>query len=159
MRKFFRQARNPRAKVNESSLRKTVGCLAMGLGLFGPVYALHRKMIHVDADYNGREVSLRVGEMLEIALPENRTTGFRWDLKSKAEPACILVKSTFEPAIAPPGRGGTHRWQFQAVHAGTGEIELEYRRPWEQDSPPGRIFSLSIHIQKKAGLPSSRPTE
>jgi inhibitor of cysteine peptidase len=116
-------------------------------------------MIQIDEQYNGREVSLAVGEMLEISLAENRTTGFRWDLKSKAEPVCILVKSTFEPAMGPPGRGGTHRWQFQAVRAGTAKIELEYRRPWEQNSPPGRTLKVNVQVQKQASLPNSRPSE
>ncbi|HMD99549.1 MAG TPA: protease inhibitor I42 family protein [Terriglobia bacterium] len=112
-------------------------------------------MIHINADSNGREVSAAVGETLEISLAENRTTGFRWELKSKAETACILVKDAAEPAKGPPGKGGTHRWQFQAVRPGTGEIELEYRRPWERDAPPQRTFQITVRVEQANSTPPS----
>jgi inhibitor of cysteine peptidase len=106
-----------------------------------------RKMLHVDQSYNAREVTLAVGQVLELALSENRTTGFRWDLKTKAEPACELVESTFSPPEGHPGNGGTHRWQFRAVQSGSGEIELEYRRPWEKDAAPAKVFKLGVRVR------------
>jgi len=114
-------------------------------------------MIQVDANSNGREVSVAVDETVQVSLAENRTTGFRWELKSKAEPVCMLVKDAFEPAKGPPGKGGTHRWQFQAVRPGTGEIELENRRPWERDAPTRRTFKLTVRVEKQASVPNSTP--
>jgi len=125
-----------------------VWCLVLGFSLWSPLYARHPKMIQVDRSYDGREVTIAVGEIVEISLAENPTTGFRWDLEVKPEPACTLVRSTFEPATGPPGKGGTHRWQFRAVRSGTGEIVLEYRRPWERNTPPGQTFKLSLRVQK-----------
>jgi len=145
--------------MNERSFYKTLGWIVAGFFLAGSACARHRKMIHIDAHSSGQQVSLRVGDTVEISLAENPTTGFRWDLQSKAEPACKLLKSSFEPAKVVPGRGGTHFWQFQAVQAGTGKIELEYRRPWEQDSPPSRVFTLSIHVLEEASPQNSKPSE
>jgi inhibitor of cysteine peptidase len=105
------------------------------------------KIMHVGQGDNGQEVTLVVGQVLELALSENRTTGFRWDLKTKAEPACELVESTFNPPGGPPGNGGIHRWQFRAVHPGNGEIELEYRRPWEKDAAPAKVYKLSVRVR------------
>jgi inhibitor of cysteine peptidase len=144
-----------RAKVNVSSIHRTIGCLFVGLGLWYPLYARNPKMIQVDRSYNEREVTLAIGEVVEISLAENRTTGFHWELRTKPEPACSLVKSWFEPGTGPPGKGGTHRWQFQAVRSGTGEIKLEYRRPWEQETPPGQTFKLSVHVRKESTTPDS----
>jgi inhibitor of cysteine peptidase len=110
-------------------------------------------MINVDEHSSGGKISLPVGDTLEISLAENPTTGFRWHLQSEAQPACKLVKSSFEPATGATGRGGIHRWQFQAVRAGIGKIRIEYRRPWEQDSPPGRTFILSVHVLEKNRSP------
>jgi inhibitor of cysteine peptidase len=143
------------ANMKASSIYTTIGCLFVGFGLWCPVYARRPKMIQVDRSYNERAVTLAVGELVEISLAENRTTGFRWDLKVKPEPACALVESTFEPATGPPGKGGTHRWQFQAVRSGTGEIELEYRRTWEHDTPPGQTFKLSIRVRKESSTRES----
>jgi inhibitor of cysteine peptidase len=136
-----------RAKVNVSRIYRTIGCLFVGLGLWCFLYARNPKMMQVDRSYNEREVTLAIGEGMEISLAENRTTGFHWELRVKPEPACSLVKSWFEPATGPPGKGGTHRWQFQAVRSGTGEIKLEYRRPWEQETPPGQTFKLSVRVR------------
>jgi len=147
-----------RAKVSVSSYSATVGCLLVGLGLWCPVPARHRKMVQVDKSYNEREVILAVGDVVEISLAENPSTGFRWELKDKPKPACSLVKSWFESAAGPPGKGGTRRWQFQAVHSGTGEISLEYRRPWEQGTPPGRTFHLTVQVRKEGQNPKA-PSE
>jgi inhibitor of cysteine peptidase len=112
-------------------------------------------MIQVDRRYNGREVVLAVGDAVVISLAENPTTGFRWDLVAKPEPACQLVKSTFEPAMGPLGKGGTHRWQYQAVRSGTAEIALEYRRPWERNTPPAQTFKLSLRVRKESNSQDS----
>ena len=105
------------------------------------------KMVQVDQSYNGHEVTLAVGQVMELSLHENPTTGFRWDLKTKAEPECELVASTFDPPPGErPGNGGIRRWQFRAVHPGSGEIELEYRRPWEKDAAPAKVYKLDVRV-------------
>jgi len=117
------------------------------------------KMIHVDQSYNGHEVTLAVGQVMELVLSENRTTGFRWDLKTKAEPVCELVKSTFDPPKGHPGNAGIHRWQFQAVHSGSANIELEYRRPWEKDAAPAKIYKLGVRVRDQLNGGSTAPFE
>jgi predicted secreted protein len=104
------------------------------------------KMMHVGQSDNGREVTLAMGQILELSLAENPTTGFHWDLKSKAGPACELVDSTFVPPEGGRlGAGGIHRWQFRAVHSGSGEVELEYRRSAE-DAAPAKVYKLGVRV-------------
>ena len=129
-----------------------------GFCLAGSAFSRNGKMINVDEHSSGGEVSLAAGDTLQISLTENPTTGFRWHLQSEAQPTIKLVKSSFEPGTSATGRGGIHRWQFQAVRAGTGKIKLEYRRPWEQDSPPGRTFILSVHVLEKNRPKNSKPS-
>ena len=133
--------------MKASGIYGTVLCLGFAFSLWSPLYARHPKMIQVDRSDNGREVTIAVGEIVEISLAENPTTGFRWDLEVKPDPACTLVRSAFEPATGPPGKGGTRRWRFRAVRSGTGEVVLEYRRPWERDAPPRRTFKLSLRVR------------
>ena len=71
-------------------------------------------MSHVDENSNGAIVELTVGEVLEIQLAENRTTGFRWHVQTDGTPVCQPVDDRFESPSGPPGRGGTHTWQFRA---------------------------------------------
>jgi inhibitor of cysteine peptidase len=124
-----------------------IGGLLVVFALWCPAYAQHKKMIEVDGSYDGREVTLGVGDTMVLSLDENPTTGFRWDFAAKPEPAFTLVKSTFEPATSSPGKGGIHRWRFQAVHSGSGKIELEYRRRWEKGTPPSRTFKMSVRVE------------
>ena len=119
--------------------------LALGVSCFGR--APHTKMVAIDGSYDGREVVLNAGDELDLSLPENPTTGFRWDFAAKAEPVCSIVKSEFKPSEGPPGSGGTHRWLLKAERSGSGKIELEYRRPWEKDKPAARTFHLTIRVR------------
>jgi inhibitor of cysteine peptidase len=89
------------------------------------------------------EVQIPLGEIFEICLNENPTTGFRWNLESRGEPACTLVKDYFSPSGNVPGSGGTHHWNFKAVAPGTSSIHLTSARPWHK-GPPARTFRLGI---------------
>ena len=92
------------------------------------------------------EVQIHVGEVFEIALPENPTTGFRWNVEASGEPFCSLLDDHFEPAPQNlPGQGGYHYWHFKAVQVGSENIALVYRRSWEQTVTPARRFTLRVH--------------
>jgi len=103
--------------------------------------------IRINESHNGQEVGLTVGEVLEITLFENQTTGFQWALKTRPESSCTPIIDESEGMATPPGKGGSHRWCFRAVRAGTEAIELEYRRPWEKSSQPGRTFKLNVRVR------------
>ncbi len=103
-------------------------------------------MRQVDENHNGQEIRLSPGEILEICLGENRTTGFRWVMESGGVPACILAEDRYEPSALTPGAGGVRRWQFRAAQTGEGRIEMCYRRPWETRGAAGRIFALRIVV-------------
>ncbi len=105
-------------------------------------------MLQLTEGANGREVTLAMGEMAELTLAENPTTGYQWELKAKAETVCKLVKDEFEPSGGPTGSGGIHRWRFKAVKPGSGEIELQYRRPWEKNAAPARTYRARVRVHK-----------
>jgi len=125
-------------------------------GVLGLVLCLHAvgcsgggmltAMLRLDQSSDNTEVVLAVGQVLEIALPENPTTGFRWELRASAEPVCVPRGDTFDRPAAGLGKGGTRRWRFEAVRAGTGSFELVYRRAWEQDAPQAQTFRLTVRV-------------
>lgn len=106
------------------------------------------QMLPVDERHNGAQIDLRVGELLEIHLKENPTTGFRWGMQSGGEPVCVLAKDFYKPSSGALGEGGNHCWRFQAVYVGHGRIELHYRRAWERAETPIRAFFLDIRVLK-----------
>ena len=107
------------------------------------------EMLRVDQKSNNTEVVLVVGQELEVALPENPTTGFRWESLSSGEPSCVLLDNAFDPpSPAVPGRGGTRRWHFKGEREGSGHIELVYRRATERDQPPAQTFKITVRVQR-----------
>ena len=104
-------------------------------------------MVQVDRSANNTQTALALGQTLEISLSENPTTGFRWELKAAGEPVCAARGDNFDAPPPGVGKGGTHRWRFEAVAKGTGNIELVYRRAWEQDKPPAETFRLTVRVE------------
>jgi inhibitor of cysteine peptidase len=107
-------------------------------------------MLQFNESSNGSEIELNIGEKFEIILPENPSTGFRWNLVSNGEPACKLLDNSFVPSSGSPGSSGNHSWQFQAVQEGLGKIELVYRRSWEQNKRPAQSFTLSLRFHQRS---------
>lgn len=103
----------------------------------------------IDEASNGRAITLTEGETLDLTLPENPTTGFRWIVESNGAPVCALRDDTYEASAGPPGAGGQHRWSFQAVQPGAGRIALAYRRPWGQSASPAKTFAVTIRVSPK----------
>jgi predicted secreted protein len=129
--------------------------VALGCLLIPHAQAHHRKMIQVDDTFDGRDVTLQVGETLEVSLPENASTGHRWSvppgLKSALAPSLREQKETVEAHAGPPGKPGVRHLYFEAVAAGTAEIEIDYRRSWEKDAPPARKFKLHVVVPPAPG--------
>ncbi len=120
--------------------------LALGLSL-SALGCGRGGMVQVDKNANNTETALAVGQTLEVSLAENPTTGFRWELKAAGEPACAPRGDTFDAPASGVGKSGTHHWRFEAVGKGTGNIELAYRRSWEQDKPPAETFKLTVRVE------------
>ncbi len=104
-------------------------------------------MLQLDERSSGRTVSLRIGQTVEVGLSETPSTGFRWALVAKGEPACTLISDSFESGVKRPGQSGLHRWQFKAVTAAEGTIELHSRRQWEESAVPSGTFTVVLQVQ------------
>ncbi len=95
---------------------------------------------------DGESVRVGVGQVLEVALPSNPTTGYSWQV---AEVPAFLTQSG-EPVFEARedddvvGAGGTEILRFEVTGAGVGVLLLEYRRPWEADVPAEETFALDI---------------
>ena len=127
---------------------RTMGHLILALGLWCAACTQRPKMIQADKSFDGRDLTMNVGDTVELSLAENPTTGFRWDFASEAKPVYRrLRRDAFDAETGSLGKGGTHHWEFQAVRAGTGTVKLEYRRPWEKDTPAADKFSLTLRVK------------
>ena len=107
----------------------------------------------VTDDAHGSTQVLRSGQVLEVRLPGNPSTGFRWEpslgsqgvLRQDGEPR-------FERGDSPPGvvgAGGTEVFRFVPVGAGAQDLSFAYRRPWEKDEPPARTVDFRITVRER----------
>lgn len=103
-------------------------------------------MFQCDEHADGSTVDLAVGELLELQLAENPTTGFRWHLLTDGRPVCERVDDRFAAPSGPPGHGGTHVWQFRVGQPGTAPISLAYRRSWETAAAK----TMTLHVRGQA---------
>jgi inhibitor of cysteine peptidase len=100
---------------------------------------------------NGSSVQLAQGGKLIVALASNPTTGYSWSVGESSDAALVLQG---EPQYVPAGSttpvagaGGTEVFTFEAQDAGTANLVLEYRRPFEPDAAPEQTFSVTVEIR------------
>ena len=106
--------------------------------------------VGIEADRT--EMTLTRGDVLEIQLPGNRTTGYLWEInlpESGKYPLRLLDQGTLgvEGSDGTPkvGAPGLERFLFKATHTGKEVLLFRYRRPWEKE-PPAQTFELRVRI-------------
>jgi inhibitor of cysteine peptidase len=96
-----------------------------------------------DAD---KTVAVAPGQTLEVVLDANPSTGYTWMVAS----APPFLKSEGEPTFASQaetgvvGAGGTQTLKFSVSGSGTGELSLNYLRPWETGTAPAETFKVNV---------------
>lgn len=93
---------------------------------------------------NGRRVSVHVGDMLEINLPENATAGYRWAPDSYDARLLEFTEETASYPSAAVGAGGNTILRFRVVGVGSGTLALKYWRHWEGPGSIIQRFAVTI---------------
>jgi inhibitor of cysteine peptidase len=104
-------------------------------------------MLQVTKNQSGGAVEVVLGESFEIQLPENPTTGYRWQLRSSGEPILEVQDDSFQPTTDRPGAGGMRRWRFRAGQEGATNLQIEYRRSWEKAAV--ETFQISVRVKPR----------
>ena len=97
---------------------------------------------------DGSTISLSPGEVVELVLDENATTGYLWSIAQRPEGLHLDDDGYHLPGDARPGAGGRHWFRFHVEPSTEGSSEgtliAELRRPWESDGPAERTFRVTI---------------
>jgi inhibitor of cysteine peptidase len=96
---------------------------------------------------NGVTVTVRSGDSVEISLPENATTGYRWAIDHYDQDSIAFVSTDPHYPLGPPGSGGTIVFVFRAIRTGSGIIALKQWRSWEGDSSVIHRYHLQLNVQ------------
>ena len=103
------------------------------------------------AEDNGSQVELSPGQVLEVTLASNPTTGYSWEV-SEVDQAVLKQVGEAEFREAPKedeqmvGVGGTETFRFSSA-AGDTTLALVYHRPWEKDVEPLEIFTVQVVVR------------
>jgi inhibitor of cysteine peptidase len=110
----------------------TVGCSG-SRALLGP-------------ESDGESVRVGIGQVVEVALPSNPSTGYSWQVVEVPEFLVQTGPAGFESEAEPDvvGAGGTELLRFEVSASGSGALRLEYRRPWESDAPAREVFEVEV---------------
>ena len=96
----------------------------------------------------GAQIELRIGDTLEISLAGNATTGYLWEVTKLDEKIIKQAgEADYKPESNLAGAPGMATIRFSAVAAGNTTVELAYRRPWEKDKPPEKLFQLKVNVK------------
>ncbi|MBN1278090.1 MAG: protease inhibitor I42 family protein [Deltaproteobacteria bacterium] len=125
------------------SLIALLVCLFVGVSSMGWAVMLDEK----DA---GRTVEIRRGEILEISLQGNPTTGYMWEVDFVDKGVLSQTgEAEFIPDRIARGAGGKVVLRFEAARPGKTALRLVYHRSFEKDIPPVMAFEVNIVVKKE----------
>jgi inhibitor of cysteine peptidase len=93
---------------------------------------------------NGRCITLKLREKLEVLLPESQVSGYIWEYKGGC-PCLRLDDSDYTERGPARFHGqGERSWHFAAIATGECKLNFYLVRPW---SAPSLEYSLSVMVK------------
>ncbi len=103
----------------------------------------------VDKTFNGREIKVRTGTMIQVELEQAGTAGYTWEIEDldKKHFEVVSVK-TPKPPEKPDLVGAPIKitWFIRATEKGKSEIRLIHTRSWEGKERAADTFVLKVSI-------------
>ena len=106
-------------------------------------------VVRINAAQDGQTVQVAVNQRFAVELVGIPTAGYVWE-PSEMPAFVTRAGDASGPTIAAqnqPGYAGGQHWEvlmFAATQAGSGELVLVQRRPWETNEPPAHTFRVTI---------------
>ncbi len=97
-----------------------------------------------------KPIILKVGQSSKIKLVSNPTTGYSWQLTQpidKKAPIKLEKTGFLKPKSKLIGAPTTQFWVLKAKKPGIAQITLEYKRPWETETPPVDTKTFTFKVQ------------
>lgn len=93
---------------------------------------------------DGTRVRAHVGDTIEVHLPENASTGYRWALDGIDAGMFELRQSDADYPEGLIGAGGEALFRITIRGPGTATLRLKYWRHWEGDHGVRKRFTVDI---------------
>ena len=100
---------------------------------------------------NGGQVTVKVGQTINLQLDANPSTGFGWEV-SQLDTTMLAQKGdkTYAPSSQNKplaGGGGWEYFHFTMQQKGETTLKLIYHRSWEKGVEPAKTFEVKIQIE------------
>lgn len=89
-------------------------------------------------------VTIAAGELLEVRLRGNPTTGYDWDVAG--EGVLRLADRSHRPDTDADGSPGVTTLVFEPAGTGTTMLVLVYHRAWETDAQPLQRVEIRVTV-------------
>jgi len=113
------------------------------------VFAGCRAPESLDVRLSGDKViGMRKGQVLNLELKANPTTGYIWDLSGLSDSGVLrrIGKYKYIRESDLIGAGGTQIFRFEARKKGQEKLTFRYGRPWEENKEPAKIYKVRIIV-------------
>jgi inhibitor of cysteine peptidase len=88
-----------------------------------------------------------VGDEIVIEIPENATTGFRWDIRAEPKECIQVEHSDFLPPEGDAGgAAGTRQVRLRPVSSGTASLTFQLVSPFRKNDPPARTGTIVLNV-------------
>jgi inhibitor of cysteine peptidase len=93
---------------------------------------------------DGGRIQARVGDLIELRLPENASTGYRWTLDHLDARLFELGDTGADYPDKRIGSGGEVNFRITVVAAGNATLALKCWRSWEGDGGVLKRFAVEV---------------
>jgi inhibitor of cysteine peptidase len=104
-----------------------------------------RSMTLTSAD-NGKSIQVHQGDEIVVRLPENPTTGYRWQIDQVAGLIELEADSYQPESNMQFGSGGTREFRFRTKELGTARLGLKHWQAWEGEKSVTDRFAVEIQV-------------
>jgi len=117
--------------------RSRLGLIVLLLGVVGVLLSA------VEADAQDK-MSVKVQQEFRITLPENPSTGFKWEARFNGDFLVLQSRKYVSAGTGRMGGGGQAVFSFLPLKQGETSLVFRYKRPWENGATRERSIHLSI---------------
>ena len=99
----------------------------------------------------GKCYEVEPGDLLEVRLPENAGTGYRWSVEEANEDVVVVTSTNVKPpsGSAAIGGSGTRTFSFEAKRQGTARVRIKHWREWEGDRSVTDRLEFTVRVGER----------
>ncbi len=105
--------------------------------------------VFVDAGTGEKTISAETGEIINICLPAQISTGFSWNVKDKSESVVMKGEPVIqenEPKEKATGQVEKQVFTFEVIEPENSFVEFIYSQPWKKEKEKNRIVRVNIIV-------------